>query len=212
MARLILGIVGVAIIGLAVWAAMPARTPSDSPLVGGPASAAPGPPTSRAPAQPVSAAAAAPTAVAAPTGDDATDTAIAGCVGAQLMVMQQRQQRGGPAPPGQPSDAAVVSKACAPLYKQAACREAMLNYDEPPPEVRSSTVLQKCARAYCPTLSAPKPPVCDHVDNVPQDIQQFQEWAQLRDAILIKEIGPSAAQLVANPPRRPQAAAAPPLR
>lgn len=214
MARLVLIAVGAVIVALAVWAALPARTPSSSPMIAGPSSAAPGPPTSRAPAREPQAAPPSGEAAAAPaTADDAMDAAIASCVGAQMMVMQQRAARGGPAPAGQPSDAAVVSKACAALYKERACRDAMIKYDEPPAEQRSSAVLKACARAYCPTLSAPKPAVCSHVDNVPEDLQQFQEWAELRNAILTRDIGPAATQLVTNPPRRrPPGVAPPPSR
>ena len=44
--------------------------------------------------------------------------------------------------------------------------------------------LRACANAYCPTLPAPKPSVCGHVDDVPADERQWQAWSELRDAML----------------------------
>lgn len=172
MARLLLVLVGAVIIGLAVWAAMP----STHPTLG-----------------------AASATTAQPSSEEAN---IAACLAAQSQVAAARAQRGGPTPPGQPSDAAVVSRGCAPLYKQPACRDAMMHFDDPPPPQRSITVLQACARAYCGLLAAPKPSVCEHADAVPQDEQQYAAWNELRTAILTHDIGAAAAQRVLSPPER----------
>ncbi|HEX8950676.1 MAG TPA: hypothetical protein VF945_02470 [Polyangia bacterium] len=197
MARLALGIVAVAIVGVAVWAALPATPPLAAPSLPGAATApaaAPSP-TPREAAPP-------PAAAPAPVAGGDLEARITACLDAQQKVAASRAQRGGPAPAGQPSDAAIVSAACAPLYRQASCRDAMVRFDEPPPPQRSRTVLSACARAYCAELAAPKPSVCASPDNVPDDEQQFFAWNELRKAILEHDIGAAAAQRVLSPPDR----------
>jgi|SRR6185369_7224329 len=197
MARLILGLVGAAIVAAAVWAAWPSTPPLAAPAT--PRSIAPVVP--RAPAErerPIPPAQAA----AAPPADANLDAKIDACLGAQRQVAAARAQRGGPAPAGQPSDAAVVSRGCAPLYHEAGCREALVHFDDPPPEKRSATVLTACARAYCGLLPAPKPSVCANPDAVPEDEQQYVAWNDLRTAILTHDIGAAATQRVLTPPAR----------
>jgi hypothetical protein len=133
-----------------------------------------------------------------PAADDAT-ARIDACIAAQREVAARRQARNGPLPAGEPSDAAVVSRACAPLYKEAKCRDAMMRFDEPPPEARSATVFQACARAYCPVLPAPKPAACANTDQVPEE--QWVAWSELRQAILTRELGADGAQRVLAPAR-----------
>lgn len=207
MGRFALGVFAAALVALAIWAALPGA-PAGMPS--GPVAPAPivpnGPPreTARPPLapRPLPPTAANPPPAPTPVAPDDVDAKIAGCVGAQTMVAQARMRRGGPAPAGQPSDAAVVARGCAPLYREPACREAMMRFDDPPPARRSAAVLEACARAYCDKLSPPKPAVCSHVDNIPQDEQQYTEWNDLRLAILTHDIGASAAQLVTAPPPR----------
>ena len=190
MVRLLLGAIAAAIIGFAIWSAVPSTPPLAAPSL---------PPAREAQRPPAPAATPAPAPVAA---DGDLDAKIAGCLAAQVQVAGARAARGGPAPAGQPTDAAVVSRGCAPLYKQPACRDAMMRFDEPPPERRSAAVLQACARAYCGLLGAPKPSVCANPDAVPQDEQQYVAWNELRQAILAHDIGPAAAQRALNPPER----------
>ena len=194
MGRVLVGVVGALLIGFAVWAAMPSTAPQTAPVGAGPGAngqALNGPTPIVPHAEP-------PT----PRGADELDARIAGCIGAQHSVAAARAARGGPAPAGAPSDAAVVSRGCAPLYAEPSCRTAMMKYDDAPPERRSAAVLETCARAYCGKLAGTKPAVCGHIDAVPQDEQQFQEWSELRTAILTHDIGASAAQIVlAGPPR-----------
>jgi hypothetical protein len=78
----------------------------------------------------------------------------------------------------------------------------MVRFDEPPPAQRSRTVLAACAKAYCGELPAPKPSVCAHPDNVPEDQQQFIAWNELREAILKHDLGAAAAGRVLSPPDR----------
>ena len=185
MARLILGLVGAAIVAGAAWAAWPSTPPLSAPVK--PRSIAPVVPTAPS---------------AAPPADANLEAKIDSCLGAQQKVAAARAQRGGPAPAGQPSDAAIVSRGCAPLYHEAGCRDALLRFDDPPPEKRSAAVLTACARAYCGLLPAPKPSVCANPEAVPEDEQQYIAWNDLRTAILTHDIGAAATQRVLSPPRR----------
>src|SRR3954470_16465563 len=138
MARIVIGIVAAAIVALAIWAAFP----STSPLAptGQPHRIAPVVPSAgeRQRGTPTS---------AAPAADGDLEARINACLSAQREVASARAQRGGPAPAGQPSDAAVVSRGCAPLYHEAGCRDALMRFDDPPPEKRSASVLTACAHA-----------------------------------------------------------------
>jgi hypothetical protein len=206
MGRIVLGAAGALLIGFAVWAALPSTPPLASSGPIGPSPIVPSAERGSDPhpgprrATPDAPTVVAPTLVQPGPGD--LDVKIAACIGAERAVANARQQRGGPAPAGQASDAAVAARGCASLYLEPGCRDAMIRFDDPPPALRSSTVLQACARAYCGKLSPPKPQVCDHVDAVPQDETQYSEWSDLRRAILIHDIGSGAAQIVlAAPPR-----------
>jgi hypothetical protein len=82
------------------------------------------------------------------------------------------------------------------LYQQPACRHALSNFDAPPPEARTSTVFQVCARAYCGALPAPRPAACTRPPSEPS--QMAAAWGELRDAILEHDLGHDAATRVAN--------------
>ncbi|HEY2748884.1 MAG TPA: hypothetical protein VGL86_29890 [Polyangia bacterium] len=210
MGRFVLGAAGALLIGLAVWAAVPSTPPLASSAASSAAVAPASAPSAErgsdphpGPRRPTPADAPSlvpPTLVQPGPGD--LDVKIAACIGAERGVAAARAQRGRPAPPGQPTDAAVVARGCASLYLEPTCRDAMIHFDTPPPELRSAKVLQACARAYCDKLPQPKPQVCGHVDAVPQDEAQYSEWSDLRRAILTHDIGASATQIVlAAPPR-----------
>jgi hypothetical protein len=117
------------------------------------------------------------------------------CLAAQAQVTARRASRGAPTAPGEPTDGAVVARACAPLFHEAACRQAHVDFDTPPPEARASTLLRACEQAYCPLLPAPKPSACDPA-KVPADgMETFTAWAELRAASLRHDIGePEAAR------------------
>ena len=190
MPRVLLGVIAALVIGLAVWAAVPSTPPLAAPSLPTPGES------------PMHVAARQPAAAPAAAADGDLEPKIAACLAAQEKVGASRARRGGPAPAGEPSDAAVVSAACAPLYRQPACRDAMAHFDTPPPPERSRAVLQACARAYCGLLPAPKPAVCADPEHVPEDQQQFMAWNDLREAILTHDLGPAAAQRVLSPPDR----------
>ena len=194
MGRLVVAAIVLVLIGVAIWAALPSTPPAAAPRSLPPIAASPTVPQRREAARPPA---------AAPAADADLEGKITACLAAQEKIGAARAQRGGPAPAGQPSDAAVVSAACAPLYKQAACRDAMVRFDEPPPAQRSRAVLSACAKAYCAELPAPKPAVCARPDNVPEDQEQFIAWNELRQAILEHDIGAAAARRVlGSPPDR----------
>ena len=189
MARLVLGVIAALIVGFAVWAALPTSRPLAAPITDRRANA-----SVRRTAGAVtdahrgrrtistrrSPAASARSAPSPPRAHSVTD---------------RRRQASRPTPPSS-------SRGCAPLYQQPACRDAMMHFDDPPPEKRSIAVLQACARVYCPILSAPKPAVCARPDAVPEDEQQFIAWNELRAAILTHDIGAAAAQAVLSPRAR----------
>jgi hypothetical protein len=171
------------VIGLGIWTALP-RSDAGSPARDHISAAPLG--------QPTAPAATAPAATApAPAGGGDVHARVDACLAVQREVGARRQARGGPAPAGEPSDAAVVAQACAPLFAQPACRDAQLRFDQPPPETRAATVFQACARAYCPILPAPKPSACERQ---PADGQEtFIAWNELRTAILRHDIGDAEA-------------------
>jgi hypothetical protein len=172
----------VVLMGLAVWAALPSAVPPPAGL--GVAPVIPAPPPAPAVATPPAVAAVAP----APAAD--VHARVEVCRTAQAQVAERRATRGGPTAPGEPSDAAVVSRACAPLFREAGCRQAQLDFDKPEPAARMTTVLQACERDYCPLLAAPKPAVCDPAKAAPADgMETFTAWAELRTAILSRDIG-----------------------
>jgi hypothetical protein len=116
------------------------------------------------------------------------------CLAAQQQVGDRRASRGR-APPGELSDGAVVARACAPLFANAECREAMMNFDVPPLEARSSTLFAVCTRAYCPTFTAPRPSACERQAADPSGTAE--QWDELRTAVLRREIGEEQAARLA---------------
>jgi len=115
---------------------------------------------------------------------------IDACIAGAISVAARRQTRGAPAAPGEPSDAAVVARACAPLFREPACREAHLHFDDPPADGRSKAVLDACKAAYCDKLPAPKPRACDPNQPPPEDgLATFQNWDELRHAIWKRDLG-----------------------
>jgi len=134
----------------------------------------------------------APVVVADTAKDLATDmtAAVDACIAGAKSVAARRQSRGAPAAPGEPSDAAVVARACAPLFRETACREAHLHFDDPPVETRSLAVLDACKKAYCDKLAEPKPSACDPNQPPPEDgLATFQTWDELRHAIWQRDLG-----------------------
>ncbi|MGZ3442963.1 MAG: hypothetical protein ACXVDD_25755, partial [Polyangia bacterium] len=95
MVRLLLGAIAAAIVGLAIWSAVPSTPPLAAPSLG--SATAPSPRQREAARPPTPA----PAPSAAPADD--LDAALADCLGAQQKVAAARATRGGPAPAGEPS-------------------------------------------------------------------------------------------------------------
>jgi hypothetical protein len=178
------------LMGLGVWAALPNAAPSSrGDRIGGAPIGSPQPfgvpqlPTAQLPKV-------APGEPGTRTIDEVSRRVDA-CLAAQKDVAARRQARQGPQPAGEPTDAAVVAKACAPLFAQPACREAHVNFDTPPADQRMTTLFQTCVRDYCSRLSPPRPSGCD---KVPADgLETFTAWSELRMAILKHDIGETEA-------------------
>jgi len=132
------------------------------------------------------------TAVAARADD--THARVDACLAARQKVTARRAERGGPSPAGEPTDGAVAAAACAPLFHEAACRDAQLHFDDPAPAERAAAVLEACKRAYCGKLGAPLPRACDASQPPPGDgLETFTVWDDLRRAILRHDIGDAEA-------------------
>ena len=182
-------IAGIALLmGIAVWAAVPNAV--NVPKAGlGVAPAVPAAETQRAVATPPSVAV---PPVAPGPGD--VHALVENCRNVQAQVAARRAARGGPTPPGEPTDAGLVAQSCAPLYHEPGCRQAQLDFDKTAPELRMTTVLQACEHDYCPLLPAPKPSVCNPANAAPADgMDTFTAWAELRAAILRRDIGDAEA-------------------
>lgn len=86
-------------------------------------------------------------------------------------------------------DMAAVDRACAGLFAEPTCRAAVLETSAGDRTARNATVARACAAAYCPTLSAPRPWLCDvSVDELP-DEQVAGGWSTLRELALVRDLG-----------------------
>ncbi|HEX4459770.1 MAG TPA: hypothetical protein VIA18_17450 [Polyangia bacterium] len=178
----------VLLMGIAVWVAIP-NAANVSKAGRGVAPVIPAPETQRAVATPPSSAV---PPVAPGNGD--VHALVENCRSAQVQVAARRAARGGPTPPGEPTDAGLVAQACAPLYHEPGCRKAQLDFDKNAPALRMTTLLQACEHDYCPLLPAPKPSICDPANAAPADgMETFTAWADLRAAILRHDIGEAEA-------------------
>jgi hypothetical protein len=133
-------------------------------------------------------------------GEGSVRAKVDACVAAQRDVAQRRSSRGR-APPGELSDGAVVARACAPLFGNPECRDAMMNFDVPPLASRWTTLFSVCTHAYCSTLQ-PRPSACDQAAADPANIAQ--QWDELRTAVLRREIGEEEAARVSGAARSGQ--------
>src|SRR5439155_27308348 len=89
---------------------------------------------------------------------------IDACRSARRTALARRAARPDePAPPGSP---ALVARACAPLFREEACRRAHERFDEPPIEARAGAVYRACADAYCGKLH-PRPAACGLPEPLP---------------------------------------------
>lgn len=90
------------------------------------------------------------------------------------------------------SDVLVV---CAPLYKESACREAMIaTKGFSAVNERYRRIVDVCREAYCPSLPEPRPSLCAAVPKTPREVAAA--WAELTDAALRRDLGTGAEPIV----------------
>jgi len=92
-----------------------------------------------------------------------------------------------------PPRAMNLARACADLYREPACAEAMRNPGADP-SARASTIARACRDAYCPRLLAPRPRLCDEAA-LPLPSELLSQWAELQQQILALELGVDPAVL-----------------
>jgi hypothetical protein len=86
--------------------------------------------------------------------------------------------------PGQ--RATALARACADLYREPRCRDAMLGSHQP--AEMASHIATACAEAYCPRLEAPRPKLCDAgLPAGPSEL--MSSWRELQRRILELELG-----------------------
>jgi hypothetical protein len=87
------------------------------------------------------------------------------------------------------ADANEVARACADLYGEPACAQAMRN---PPadPSTRAATIARACRDAYCPRLAEPRPALCQRSE-LPVPTQLLTEHGELMRRALAFELGVS---------------------
>jgi biopolymer transport protein ExbD len=89
--------------------------------------------------------------------------------------------------PTSPSVAVDLASACADLYREPACADAMRNPPKDPARF-AATISAACRDAYCPRLPAPRPDLCATADLLPP-IELLAAWGRLQQHILAFELG-----------------------
>jgi hypothetical protein len=116
----------------------------------------------------------------------------------QLVALWHARARG--EEPPEADETSNVWQACAPLYAEPACREALLHANEGDPATRVRRVVEGCRDAYCPKLD-PKPRMCAEEANAPGGAKTMRDlsvlWRELDEAILTHDLQERAAPLLA---------------
>jgi hypothetical protein len=99
----------------------------------------------------------------------------------------------GDEPDGTPEEHSDINQACAPLYAEPACRDAIARVAGSPAE-RVGGRIRACRDAYCPKLS-PRPALCDREAKTASEAAPL--WRELDDAILRHDLGSRAEELIA---------------
>jgi hypothetical protein len=84
-----------------------------------------------------------------------------------------------------------MARGCAALYKDAACRDAHLHYEDVEPAKQAITLTRACAEAYCARLPDPKPKLCIADKAHAADLAEL--WWELRVEIWKLDLGPAEA-------------------
>lgn len=95
---------------------------------------------------------------------------------------------------GKNDRAGSVVRACAPLFGDAACRDAHERFDKGAPVDRMWRLAETCRNAYCPRLKAPKPTLCDDGERAPLELAAA--WSEFVPAVLKAEHGSRAERVI----------------
>lgn len=87
---------------------------------------------------------------------------------------------------------------CADLHAAPGCREAWRTAASVSPEMRIAVVAAGCQRAYCPTLSPPRPTLCEHEVSTMSPSELGPAWAELERLVLARDLGDVGAALGAG--------------
>lgn len=112
-----------------------------------------------------------------PTPLAAESDPIAACAEAMQRSLDQVKQ--GVRPGEKAVSSAEIQRTCAPVYKEASCREAVERASREP---TGMTPFTTCRDAYCPKLAAPKPAVCAGEPSA-------AGWGELFEAIIRHDHG-----------------------
>jgi hypothetical protein len=85
--------------------------------------------------------------------------------------------------------AAAMGLACADLYVEPACRDALRTFNDVPAHERASRFARTCASAYCPQLPAPRPALCARDLDSVRASELGPLWSELGEAILKYDLG-----------------------
>jgi hypothetical protein len=94
------------------------------------------------------------------------------------------------------SRASLVSRACAPLFVEPACRTAHERFDRPPPYARAVTLAEACRDAYCPLLPPPRPGLCDAPPSALPPAELAKAWSEFVPVVLAHDHGARAAHVI----------------
>jgi hypothetical protein len=84
--------------------------------------------------------------------------------------------------------AAFVRTKCSPLFVEASCRQAVSELGESPTKGAVLAAADQCAKAYCPSLDAPRPPLCGaKLDEGSLSTSFYDEWARFGGEAIIRD-------------------------
>jgi len=84
---------------------------------------------------------------------------------------------------------ALFAEACADLFGQPMCREAIRMSPVARPEQRALMIAVACQHAYCPELSEPLPTLCEREPNELTPHEISSNWAPFLEGMLARELG-----------------------
>lgn len=122
--------------------------------------------------------------------DAATDVAVERCT----FALRASGEESDPGAAGR-----SLAAACAPLYKESACREGYLRAwnEQTDPAERIRIMVAACSEAYCPKLAEPKPALCAQPSAEQGGFAALSErWQDFRRTVLVRDLGSARAEKV----------------